>query len=223
VSTTQPTTKTEEMRRGSGGDESAALHATDGLRGAGSPPDYFGRPEYAREKAAAASHAEQPPQVQQSISEALAPGRLNPFQAINQIREQMDRLFGELTGLSGLMAPWQSAMGRARDLLPAVWTPPVDISETDDAWTIEAEVPGAKPEDVVVEVRDRQLAIRGEVKEGEGEARQRTRRVGRFDYRVTIPAEIDADRIEGRLDNGVLKLTLPKRSASSRRRISIAA
>ena len=81
----------------------------------------------------------------------------------------------------------------------------------------------ANPDDIVIEVRDRQLVILGEVKEGGGEARQRSRRIGRFDYRVTLSAEIDAEKIEAKLDNGVLRLQLPKREASSRRRIPIAA
>jgi HSP20 family protein len=77
------------------------------------------------------------------------------------MRTQMDRLLADLTGLPGLLGGWPSAM----ELLPVVWSPPVDISETDDAWILEAEVPGANREDIVIEVRDRQLVIHGEVKE----------------------------------------------------------
>jgi hypothetical protein len=65
-------------------------------------------------------------------------------------------------------------------------SPAIDIEETEDAWVVEAELPGVKCDDVNVEMRDSELIITGEIKERErcGVLRCRTRRVGRFDYRV---------------------------------------
>src|SRR3982074_1871834 len=49
----------------------------------------------------------------------------------------------------------------------SVWVPLVDIEETEDAWILEAEVPGAKREDINVEVRDSEVVVTGEIKEKE--------------------------------------------------------
>ena len=86
---------------------------------------------------------------------------------------------------------------RTGTALPFV--PAVDIEETEDAWIVEAELPGVKPEDVNVEVRGTELAISGEIKEREREGilRRRTRKTGEFDYHITLPG-----RGERRPDRG---------------------
>jgi HSP20 family protein len=67
--------------------------------------------------------------------------------------------------------------------------PLADIEETDDAGIIEAEAPGADRDDINVEFHASELVITGEIKEKErkGILRRRTRRTGRFEYRVTLP------------------------------------
>lgn len=70
------------------------------------------------------------------------------------------------------------------------WSPLVDIEETDDDHLVEAELPGVKRENVSIDLAGSELTITGEVKERErtGRLRQRTRRSGRFEYRVRLPA-----------------------------------
>ena len=88
---------------------------------------------------------------------------------------------------------------------------------------VEAELPGVKQEDVNVEVSDSELTISGELKERErkGILRRRTRRMGLFEYRVTLPGEADAERIEASLTEGVLTVRVPKPEHTRRRRIEI--
>jgi HSP20 family protein len=104
------------------------------------------------------------------------------------------------------------------------WVPAVDIEETEDAWLVEAELPGVKRDDVDIEVHENELQISGEIKERErtGILRRRTRRVGRFEYRVTLPTALDQDSIEASLDGGVLTVRVPKPESARRRRIEIA-
>jgi HSP20 family protein len=104
------------------------------------------------------------------------------------------------------------------------WVPAVDIEETEDAWIVEAELPGVKRHDVDIEVHENELQISGEIKERErtGILRRRTRRVGRFEYRVTLPTAIDQDSIEASLDDGVLTIRIPKPESARRHRIEIA-
>jgi HSP20 family protein len=104
-----------------------------------------------------------------------------------------------------------------------IWAPLVDIEETEDAWIIEAEVPGAKRKDINVELRDSELIVSGEIKERErvGLLRRRTRRTGRFDYRVTLPGGANADGIEASLDDGILTVRVPKPEQARPRRIEV--
>jgi HSP20 family protein len=105
----------------------------------------------------------------------------------------------------------------------ALWAPVVDVEETDDAWVVEAEVPGAKREDVHVELRESELVITGEIKERErkGIVRRRTRRTGQFEYRVTIPGNADPDTVEASLDDGVLTVRIPKSQREKAREIAV--
>ena len=106
---------------------------------------------------------------------------------------------------------------------PTAWTPPVDIEEQDDAYVIEAELPGVKREDANIELVGNELTITGEIEERErkGVLRRRTRRVGRFEYRVMLPDQVDSERVEAKLDNGVLNVRVPKAQQAQRRKIEV--
>jgi HSP20 family protein len=105
----------------------------------------------------------------------------------------------------------------------AAWSPLADVSETADAYVVAVDLPGVKREDVTVELVGTTLAITGELKEREqtGWFRSRTRRRGRFEYRTALPHEVDADRIEANLNDGVLTVRIPKSEAIKPRRIKI--
>jgi HSP20 family protein len=105
----------------------------------------------------------------------------------------------------------------------AGWAPLVDIEEHDDAYVLEAELPGVKREDVNIEVAGTELSIRGEIKEKErkGALRRRTRRTGRFEYRVRLPEEVDPSKIKASLDQGVLTIHVPKSERAQRQKIEI--
>jgi HSP20 family protein len=99
----------------------------------------------------------------------------------------------------------------------------VDIEEQDDAYLVEAELPGVKREDVDVEVGGHELTISGELKESErkGVVRKRTRRTGQFNYRVALPESVDADKVEAKLNDGVLTIRIPKIEKAMRRKVEI--
>jgi HSP20 family protein len=105
----------------------------------------------------------------------------------------------------------------------ATWSPLVDIEEEDNTYVLDIDLPGVKPDDINVELVGNELTINGEIKERErkGIVRRRTRRVGRFSYRVMLPSEVDADKIEARFDHGVLNLRIPKAEKARRKRIEL--
>jgi HSP20 family protein len=136
--------------------------------------------------------------------------------AIEQVPERMRRMLEQTLGSFGTPALLSEA---------ATWTPLVDIEEEDDAYVIEAEVPGAKREDISIELLGNELSISGEVKvrERKGTVRRSTRRVGRFDYRVTLPSHVDPKKIEAKLSDGLLTVRVPKAEQAQRQRIEVKA
>ncbi|MXP23898.1 Hsp20 family protein [Gordonia sp. HNM0687] len=103
------------------------------------------------------------------------------------------------------------------------WTPAVTIEETDEAYVLEAELPGIKREDIHVELDGGVVHLHGETTEVErtGEVRHQTRRTGTFDYRVSLPVEVDADQVSAGLTDGVLRLHLAKATPTKPRSIEI--
>jgi HSP20 family protein len=103
------------------------------------------------------------------------------------------------------------------------WTPLADVTETDDAYLVEIDVPGAGRKDLTVEVAAGELRVSGEIVEKEriGWLRHRTRRVGRFAYRTALPGDIDADQISADLADGVLTVRVPKNEVAKPRRITV--
>jgi HSP20 family protein len=98
-----------------------------------------------------------------------------------------------------------------------------DIEETDDSFIVELDVPGVRAEDVDLELRDNELRVTGDVKEREhsGVLRRKARRVGEFEHVVTLPTDVDPDRVDAKLHDGVLFVRLAKASATQPRRITV--
>jgi HSP20 family protein len=145
-----------------------------------------------------------------------SPGQ--PMQRWDPVRE-FDRLQQEMGRL--MEGVWTGTGDGDGDL----WVPMADVEETDDAWIIEAEAPGAKRDDINVELRDSELVISGEIKEKEraGVLRRRTRRTGQFEYRVALPGPVDEEHIEANLHDGVLTVRVPKSEQARPRRIEVKA
>jgi HSP20 family protein len=126
--------------------------------------------------------------------------------------------FSELEGLYDQMG---QLMRNVAGDMPT--TAVADVEETDDGFTVELDVPGVKREDIDVEVRQNQVRVTGEIKERErtGMLRRRSRPVGRFDYVVALPGEVDPDKVEASLSDGVLTVRLGKAAHSRPRHIQI--
>ena len=140
--------------------------------------------------------------------------RWEPFRELEQLNDQFGRL------LESVWSPEGNGGGNG-----VAWIPLADIEETDDAWIIEADVPSVKREDISVELHDNELVISGEIKERErkGVLRRRTRRTGRFEYRVTLPGPADEEKVDAQLHDGVLTVRVPKSERARNRRIEVEA
>ena len=90
---------------------------------------------------------------------------------------------------------------------------PIDVRETEEGYVIEASLPGAKADEVDVKVEEGVLTIRRETEKSEetrdGKVLVRERRRGAFARSLTLPDDVDAEKVEARLDSGVLTVSVP--------------
>lgn len=131
--------------------------------------------------------------------------------------------FRELEDLHGRLGRWMESIVDSVGENVRAWAPPADVTETSEAYLVEVELPGVKRDDITVDLVGTELSISGEVRETErqGLFRHRTRRIGQFSYQVTLPQDVDADKIEADLADGVLTVHVPKTEAAKPRRIAI--
>jgi HSP20 family protein len=134
------------------------------------------------------------------------PNRWDPFAALEDLHDEMSRLLTNVFPDVGRISV-------------NAWSPPVDVEEDDDAYVVEADIPGVRADDVSVEVTGNELRITGRIEEGV--SRRRTRQIGEFDYRLTLPGGVDAEGAEANLEHGVIKLRLPKTARATRHRIPV--
>ena len=142
----------------------------------------------------------------------------DPFREFEDIYDRM----GQLVNAAFLDAPSYMRV------IDAPWTPLADISETDHAYVIEAELPGVTKDNLNVELNDRELVISGEIPMQEEEKekekrlrRRRTRRTGRFELRTLLPGDVNPDAVTANLSDGVLTVRVPKAQAAKPRRVEI--
>ena len=129
----------------------------------------------------------------------------------------------EINGLSERMQDYLSRWSSLPSMLGEGFTPLADVEESEDAYTVEVELPGVKGDDISVEVAGRRLTVSGERKERErvGILRRQTRTVGQFHYEVVLPGDVSEDEVEAALNEGVLNIRVPKVEADRPRRIPV--
>ena len=92
--------------------------------------------------------------------------------------------------------------------------PSLDVYETSDDLVVKATIPGVKPEDITLTLKDGALVIQGEAKEAREEKEERyyirERRSGDFRRAISLPEGLDVKRAEAIFEDGVLTVTLPK-------------
>ncbi|SCG59049.1 Hsp20/alpha crystallin family protein [Micromonospora humi] len=124
----------------------------------------------------------------------------DPMGELQSLRSELSRLVG---GRSG--------------------TPDVETSEVADGWEVLVRLPGVAPEEVAVELDDRELCVRArseaEVNADQGIPGGFTTRG--FEYRVDLPSRVDPERIDAVMDHGLLRVRLPRAARPAPRTITV--
>ena len=137
---------------------------------------------------------------------------------MHAVRNEMRRLVHEL---------YRGSRREAQAWKQDVWTPAIDLSEGDEAFTLKAELPSFSKDDVQIEIQDNRLTLKGERKRESDVQQVQYHRVerayGSFRRSFRLPVLVDADKAEATFKDGMLKLTLPKTKEAKPKPISITA
>jgi HSP20 family protein len=153
---------------------------------------------------------------------------LRAWQPFEGLRRQVDRLFEDFDR-GFWRSPFRSALAlepfwRTEMTWPAA--PAVDITESDKAYEITADLPGISEKDIEVKLAAGGLVIKGRKQEEKEEKRKdyylHERRFGSFGRTFRVPDGVDVDKVEASFKNGVLTVTLPKTAQAQKAEKKIA-
>lgn len=136
-----------------------------------------------------------------------------PFRGISPFDREMDRFFDNF---------WS---GGALDLPRNAWVPPLEVTENDNEFRVSMELPGVDEKDVEITFSDGLLSIRGEKKSSEEKKDEMCYcsevRYGSFERSLSIPSDVNGEKISAKYKNGVLNIVLPKREEAKPRKVEI--
>ncbi len=108
-----------------------------------------------------------------------------------------------------------------------VWSPALDISETDGTFVVKAELPGMDPKEIDVSLSKNVLTLRGEKKQEKEEKDKSFHRIersyGTFSRSVQLSSDVDPENVDATYKDGVLQLKLKKTERSAAKKIEIKA
>lgn len=163
---------------------------------------------------------------QSSLGSAYRPRSLD-----EQVGRLVEDMFEDL--FSSALMPYSPVSRIDQDVM----TPRVNLRETDQAYEVEADIPGIEKDDVRISIENRRVTIEAEEKmeatspQGQsaqsgqsgrqGQQSRMERYYRRYAVSFMLPAEVDDSSAEARLENGVLRLTLPKKQAVQAKRLAV--
>jgi len=135
---------------------------------------------------------------------------------ISSLQNEMNRMFDQF------FRGWDlSGFGPETGM----WTPSVDLAETEENVIVKAEIPGIDPKEVDISIQDNNLIIKGEKKEEKEEKGKNYYRMersfGKFSRSVELPSTVDTNNVSAECKNGVLEIKLPKKEELKPKQIQV--
>ena len=133
----------------------------------------------------------------------------SPWEELHRMRQQLDQMFDD--------SPQQRVSANVFPL--------VNLTEDKNNYYIRAELPGVKGEELDIQVTGKNLAISGERKiaaeEESAKYHRREREAGTFSRMIGLPGEINSDKVEAKLENGILSIVVSKAEIAKPKQISV--
>lgn len=141
-----------------------------------------------------------------------------PDGAFRRQLEEFDRMRQQMNLFGGR---WMGTPGFERSGV----FPLINLSESKEAFFVRAELPGVKPGELEIHATGTSVSLTGERKIPEekinAKYHRREREAGKFSRMISLGTEIDPERVEARMDNGILTIILPKAEKAKPRQITI--
>ena len=141
--------------------------------------------------------------------------RWRPFRELENIQGEMNSLF------ENFFTP----RIRETEVLPYRWEPVCSLKEDDESYTLEAEIPGLKKEDIKISLKNDVLTVSGERKEEKEKKDKHShlfeRQYGSFCRTFTLPVGVVEDKIDATYKDGILKVVLPKTEEEKVKEIAV--
>lgn len=159
----------------------------------------------------------------------------SPWQMMRRMQDEMDRLFSDFVSGGAALSPYQRGGAGLPMQSTQVWNPSIDVSEDQNEYCIEVDLPGVSKDNIHVEVQNGQLSLRAEMRQESGDGQQgdpnqqgqqnsqnqqnqqnqrqyhtRERRYGYFQRTFPLPDNVDEEKIRCDFRDGVLTCHLPK-------------
>jgi HSP20 family protein len=144
-----------------------------------------------------------------------------PLPAMRPVDDQFGRLVESM--FHDMFAPFARSVGWSDE---GMSVPRLDVTENEQAFEVQAELPGVKKEDVQVSIDGNRVSIEAACQQA-NEQRQgeqvvySERSTRKYQRSFMLPSEVDDNGAAAKLEDGVLRLTLPKKSGASARRLTI--
>ena len=142
----------------------------------------------------------------------------DPFEELRRMQERMNRLFEEFERTSRAFVPGISSTFGA-------YAVPVDVIDEGDQIRVIADLPGFNKEDIQVYFEDGSLVIKAERKEEKEEKGRdyimQERRYGEVYRKVSVPVDVDVEKVSAKYNNGILEIVLPKTEKAQKKVIKI--
>jgi len=140
----------------------------------------------------------------------------NPLQDLMVLQDRMNRLFEDATQRRN-----QAEAGTGDEFERADWTPASDIYETESGYLIALDLPGIDRSALEIDIDDNRLVVKGVRAIAESKQHRSERPRGKFLRTYSVPGSVDQARIAAEYKDGVLQVSLPKRTEQKPKRIDI--
>ena len=133
----------------------------------------------------------------------------SPWEGLHQMRQQLDQMFDDT---------------QSQRVSAGVF-PMINLTEDKDNYYVRAELPGVKGDELDIQVTGKNLAISGERKIAaeveDARYHRREREAGTFSRMIALPGEVDTDKVDAKLDNGILSIVVSKAEVAKPKLISV--
>ena len=142
--------------------------------------------------------------------------RWEPFRDLVSLQDRMNRLFEDSLSRNKVFE---------ESLATGIWSPPVDIYETDSSIVLKAELAGLTKNDVSIEIKDSTLILRGERKFEKDVKEENYHRIersyGSFSRTFSLPHTVDQNKVTASFRDGLLEIVIPKTKEARPKQIEI--